>query len=331
MSKLADAYRRETDFEIPKLSFPSPRKRGKRESKNGSRSGFVPVKTGIKDFGNDTVAANLDSNRIYQQMKNFLQEIIRLKRKEVEALKARRPITHFVDSKRLLKGARSFKEAISAGGRVNLIAEIKKKSPSMRRNFFRKIDVAGLAGAYARSGARALSILTDKKFFSGNISHIADARRAVSLPVLRKDFIVDEYQVYESRYFGADAILLIARILSREEIASFMHLARRINMDSIVEIHDENDLEKALQAEAKIIGINNRDLDTFKVDIETTFRLASKIPRDIIKVSESGLKTNYDITRLKAAGINAALIGGAFLEAGNIEDSVKIIMGGLRA
>ncbi|MBU4149341.1 MAG: indole-3-glycerol phosphate synthase TrpC, partial [Candidatus Omnitrophica bacterium] len=203
-------------------------------------------------------------------MKDFLQEIVRFKRKEVDGLKARRPITYFVDSKRLLKGARPFKEAISAGGRVNLIAEIKKKSPSRRKNFFRKIDVAGLAAAYARSGARALSILTDKKFFSGNVSHIAEARRAVNLPVLRKDFIIDEYQIYESRYFGADAILLIARILTREEIASFMHLAERIGMDSIVEIHDGNDLEKALQAEAGIVGINNRDLDTFKVDIETT-------------------------------------------------------------
>ncbi|MBU3911093.1 MAG: indole-3-glycerol phosphate synthase TrpC [Candidatus Omnitrophica bacterium] len=260
-------------------------------------------------------------------MKDFLQEIVRFKRKEVDGLKARRPITYFVDSKRLLKGARPFKEAISAGGRVNLIAEIKKKSPSRRKNFFRKIDVAGLAAAYARSGARALSILTDKKFFSGNVSHIAEARRAVNLPVLRKDFIIDEYQIYESRYFGADAILLIARILTREEIASFMHLAERIGMDSIVEIHDGNDLEKALQAEAGIVGINNRDLDTFKVDIETTFRLAAELPKDIIKVSESGLESSDDISRLKTAGINAALIGGALLESNDIESKVKAIMG----
>ncbi|MBU1887760.1 MAG: indole-3-glycerol phosphate synthase TrpC [Candidatus Omnitrophica bacterium] len=260
-------------------------------------------------------------------MKNFLQEIIRFKRKEVDGLKARRPITYFVDSKRLLKGVRPFKEAISAGGRVNLIAEIKKKSPSRRKNFFRKLDVTGLAAAYARSGARALSILTDKKFFSGNVSHIAEARRAVNLPVLRKDFIIDEYQIYESRYFGADAILMIARILTREEISSFMHLAERIGMDSIVEIHDGNDLEKALQAEAGIIGINNRDLDTFKVDIETTFRLAAGLPKDIIKVSESGLESSDDISRLKAAGINAALIGGAFLESTDIESKVKAIMG----
>ncbi|MBU0759547.1 MAG: indole-3-glycerol phosphate synthase TrpC [Candidatus Omnitrophica bacterium] len=260
-------------------------------------------------------------------MKNFLQEIVRFKRKEVDGLKAKRSITHFVDSKRLLKGTRSFKEAISAGGRVNLIAEIKKKSPSRRKNFFKKIDVAGLAASYARSGAKALSILTDKRFFGGNISHIAEARRTVSLPVLRKDFIIDEYQIYESRYFGADAILLIARILTKEEIASFMHLADRIGMDSVVEIHDENDLEKAIQAEAGIIGINNRDLDTFKVDLETTFRLAARLPNDIIKVSESGLDSADDISRLKASGINAALIGGAFLESGDVENRVKAIMG----
>lgn len=260
-------------------------------------------------------------------MKNFLEDIVRLKRKEIEALKAKRPITHFVDSKRLLKGARPFKEVISAGGRVNLIAEIKKKSPSRRKNFFRKMDVAGLAEIYAKSGARALSILTDKRYFSGNVIHIGEARRVVNLPVLRKDFIIDEYQIYESRYFGADAVLLIARILTREEIASFMHLANRICMDSIVEVHDESDLEKALKAESKIIGINNRDLDTFKVDIETTFRLALKIPKDIIKVSESGLRNSEDILRLKTAGINAALIGEAFLEAEDIEGNVRSIVG----
>ncbi|MFH1853924.1 MAG: indole-3-glycerol phosphate synthase TrpC [Candidatus Omnitrophota bacterium] len=260
-------------------------------------------------------------------MKNFLQEIVKLKRKEVEILKSKRPITHFVDSKRLFKGIRPFKEAIASGDHINLIAEIKKKSPSRMKNFFRKIDVAGLAAVYARSGAKALSILTDKIFFSGSISHIAEARRAVNLPVLRKDFIIDEYQIYESRYFGADAVLLIARILTREELSSFMHLSNRIGMDSLVEIHDEKDMEKALQAEAKIIGINNRDLDTFKVDIETTLRLASKLPKDIIKVSESGLRSHEDISRLKAARIHAALIGEAFLEKEDIESAIKAIMG----
>jgi indole-3-glycerol phosphate synthase len=261
-------------------------------------------------------------------MKNFLQEIVNWKRREVESLKNRTPITHFVDSKRLLKGVRPFKDAISGGGRVNLIAEIKKKAPSRRRNFFKKLDVAVLAGIYENNGARALSILTDKKFFGGNILHISEARRAVSLPVLRKDFIIDEYQVYESRYFGADAILLIAGILTVEQIKSFTHLAKRIGMESLVEVHDENDLGKALSAEARIIGINNRDLNTFEVNVENTIRLVSQIPKEVIKVSESGIKSNEDIVKLMKNGVNAVLIGTSFLESSDIGSKVNEIMGG---
>ncbi|MFC1667523.1 indole-3-glycerol phosphate synthase TrpC [Candidatus Omnitrophota bacterium] len=260
-------------------------------------------------------------------MKNFLKRMVNLKKKEVEGLKLKRPITHFVDSRRLLKGARSFSEAISARGRINLIAEIKKKSPSQKEDFFTKLDVAHLAELYAKNGARAISILTDKKFFGGDISHISEVRRTVNLPVLRKDFIIDEYQVYESRYFGADAILLIARILSKEKIKGFIHLARRIGMDSLVEIHDEKDLENALLADAKIIGINNRDLDTFAVDLAKTFKLISKIPDQIITVSESGIKNNKDISRLRKIGVNAVLIGGAFLTAEDIGEKVKEITG----
>ena len=264
-------------------------------------------------------------------MKDFLKEIVEVKKKEVEALKVKRPITHFVDSKRLLKGQRSFREAISVAGRVNLIAEIKKKSPSRRNGFFKKLDVAGLSRIYEQNGASAISVLTDKKFFHGDISHIAEVRRTVKLPVLRKDFIVDEYQIYESRYHGADAIILIARILARDQIKSFMHLASRIGMDSIVEVHDENDLEKAIVSEAKIIGINNRDLDTFKVDINNTFKLVSKMPNEIIKISESGIRSNEDVSALKKKSINAVLIGTAFLEAKDVPARMREIMGGSKA
>lgn len=260
-------------------------------------------------------------------MKNFLQDIITLKRKEVEALKSKRPITEFIDSKRLLRGIRPFKEAVSGGDGLNLIAEIKKKSPSFGRNFFRKLDIAGIANIYKREGARAMSVLTDKKFFSGSILHINEVKRAIDLPVLRKDFIIDEYQVYESRYFGADAILLIARILSVDQIKSFMHLAKKINMDAIVEIHDEFDLEKALLAGPDIIGINNRDLDTMEISIENTLRLAPKIPQSIIKISESGISSSADIEKIRNADINAVLIGAAFLESGDIGARVRKVMG----
>ncbi len=259
-------------------------------------------------------------------MKNFLQDIITLKRKEVDALKSKRPITEFVDSERLLRGIRPFKEAISSGEGLNLIAEIKKKSPSSKKNFFRKLDIAGIAGIYKKEGAKAISVLTDKKFFSGSILHINEVKRVVDLPVLRKDFIIDEYQVYESRYFGADAILLIARILSVDEIKSFMILAKKINMDVIVEVHDENDLEKALLSAPDIIGINNRNLDTFEISLENTFRLILKIPKEIITISESGITNNEDIARIKKAGVNAVLIGGAFLGAQDIAGKIKEVM-----
>ncbi|HAZ10943.1 MAG: hypothetical protein A2047_00180 [Omnitrophica bacterium GWA2_41_15] len=259
-------------------------------------------------------------------MKNFLQDIIILKRKEVDALKSKRAITEFVDSKRLLRGIRPFKKAISSGEELNLIAEIKKKSPSFKRNFFRKLDITTIANIYKAEGAKAISVLTDKKFFSGNILHINEVKRAVDMPVLRKDFIIDEYQVYESRYFGADAILLIARILSVDQIKSFMHLAKKINMDAIIEIHDEFDLEKALLSGADIIGVNNRDLETFIISMDTAYRLIPKIPKEIITISESGISTNEDIGKLRKAGVNAVLIGGAFLGADDIAGKIKEIM-----
>jgi len=260
-------------------------------------------------------------------MKNFLQRVISLKRKEVDASRLKMPITHFVDSGRLLKGVRSFAEGLSRGGRVNLIAEIKRRSPSRKKGFREKIDVAQIAGIYGKNGARAISVVTDKRFFGGDISYIGMVKQSVGLPVLRKDFIVDEYQVYESRYHGADAILLIARILSKKEIKGFVHLAETIGMDSIVEVHDEGELERALAADVRIIGINNRDLDTFKVSLSTTFRLLPRIPKEIIRISESGIKTSEDIARLRTAGVNAVLIGEAFLAVPDIEGKIKQIMG----
>ncbi len=260
-------------------------------------------------------------------MKNFLKEITNFKKKEVEALKAKTPITHFVDSKRLLKGVRSFKEAITSGNSVNLIAEIKKKSPSKKRGFTKSFDMVQLATLYAQSGAKAISVLTDQKFFGGHVSHLSIVRSTVNLPVLRKDFIVDEYQVYESRYHGADAILLIARILPKDRMKSFMLLAKKMGMDAVIEVHDEVDLEKALLCDAKIIGINNRDLDTFNVSIENTFRLVSKMPKQIIKISESGIKTRDDILKLRKIGLNAVLVGETLLEAKDVGSKVKEMTG----
>ena len=259
-------------------------------------------------------------------MKKILKEILKNKKKEVESLKVKRPLSDFLNSKLLLRDIRSFKEAITSGNSINLIAEIKKKSPSKKKEFFKKLDVSHLAKIYEKNGAKAISVLTDKKFFGGDPSYINKVKQAVKLPVLRKDFIISEYQVYESRYLGADAILLIARILTKEQIRSFSHLARRIGMECLVEVYDEKDLENALVAGAKIIGINNRNLDALTIDLENTFRVVSKMPKEIIKISESGIKSNSDIVRLKKIGINAVLIGSSFLESSDIEGKMKDIM-----
>lgn len=259
-------------------------------------------------------------------MKNLLEEIISAKRREIEATKSRKPIADFIDSKRLTRIKRPFKEAISVSG-MNLIAEIKKKSPASKKNFFRKLEPRNLAEIYKAAGAKAISVLTDKKYFGGSILHLNEVRKVVEMPILRKDFIIDEYQIYESCCFGADAVLLIARILSVEELKSFMHLSNKIGMDVVVEVHDESDIEKACLADARIIGINNRDLDTLEISLDTTIRLAPKIPKEIIKISESGIESHNDIERLNKIGINAVLIGTAFLESQDISAKINQIMG----
>jgi indole-3-glycerol phosphate synthase len=259
-------------------------------------------------------------------MKNLLEEIVAVKKREIEADKNRKPIADFIDSKRLTRSKRPFKEAISASG-INLIAEIKKKSPASNKNFFKKLEPRNLAAVYKAAGAKAISVLTDKKYFGGSILHLNEVRKVVELPILRKDFIIDEYQIYESCYFGADAVLLIARILSVEQLKSFIYLSYKIGMDVIVEVHDESDIEKACLADAKIIGINNRDLDTLEISLDTTIRLALKIPKEIIKISESGINSPDDIERLKKIGINAVLIGTAFLESEDISAKINQIMG----
>ena len=259
-------------------------------------------------------------------MKNFLQDIITVKRREVDALKSKRPITEFIDSKRLSRGVRPFKEAISGGDKLNLIAEIKKKSPSFKRNFFRKLDIAGIASIYKSEGAKAMSVLTDKKFFSGNILHINEVKRTVDIPVLRKDFIIDEYQIYETVASGADALLLIADLLSANELVGFYNLATSLGLDVLIEVHKEEDIEKALATEGSIIGINNRDLHTFKTDLSITQKLIRLLPHGHTKVSESGIKSYEDVMFLKSIGVNAVLIGEAFMEAPDIALKVREVM-----
>lgn len=221
---------------------------------------------------------------------------------------------------------RSFKEAVSKKGRVNLIAEIKKASPSkgiLREDF----DPASIAKIYEKNDVSAISILTETEFFLGKPSYIKEVRKVTALPILRKDFIIDENQIYESAKLGADAILLIANLLPLSDLKKIISIAESIGLDVLLEIHDKPDLKKALASDAEIIGINNRDLKTFKVDLKTTQRLIKDIPKDRIIVSESGVETRKDFLFLKNLGVNAVLIGEAFMRSPDIAKKIKEIIG----
>jgi indole-3-glycerol phosphate synthase len=208
---------------------------------------------------------------------------------------------------------------------MNLIAEIKKASPSkgILRGDFNPVKIAI---TYQANGAHAISVLTDERFFEGRLEYIKKIKEHISLPVLRKDFFIDEYQIYESVLAGADAILLICELLSTDEMRDFYRLATSLGLDVIVEAHNEEDLDKALAIDAAIIGINNRDLHTFKVDITTTQRLIRLVPPGKIIVSESGIKQYEDIMFLKSLGVNAVLIGEAFMETDDIASKMRQIM-----
>lgn len=221
---------------------------------------------------------------------------------------------------------RDFKYAISKRADINLIAEIKKASPS-RGVICKDFSPEDIAKTYQLNGAAALSILTEEKFFQGSINFIKNVKRVCSLPILRKDFIIDEYQIFESSFYGADAILLIANILSEEQIKTYKDIASSLKMDSLIEAHSEEDLNKALSAEADIIGINNRDLQSFKLNLKTAENLIGLIPEGKIIVIESGIKTNSDLMFLKTLGANAVLIGEAFMESEDIGKKVREVLG----
>ena len=219
-------------------------------------------------------------------------------------------------------------EAVKSGtvlkreNRIKFIAEIKKASPSagIIREDFNYIDIAK---EYEAGGASAISVLTDKEFFKGDIKYLSEIKETVSLPALRKDFIIDPYQIYEARVAGADLVLLIARILTKEKIDAFLILSQELGMECLVEVHDNDELEKVLETEAAIIGINNRNLDTFETNLETTLQLRHRVPEDKIVVSESGIKTRADVLALEEAGIDAILIGETLMRSRNISQKIK--------
>ena len=245
-------------------------------------------------------------------MHQRLAEILAEKQNEVARLKKTMRF-NAIDS----EPPRDFRAAISGRSTISLIAEIKFASPSA--GLIREMtDPIAIGRIYERAGAAAISLLTDQKFFQGDLSHLPHLRRAISLPVLRKDFIIDEVQVNEAKFYGADAILLIARILSQHQLKDLISMCRELNIAPLTEIHDRDDLEKAMACGADIIGINNRDLDSFKVNIDTTFELASEVPDNCILVSESGIKNKEDIFSLKTAGVHAVLVGSALMRSNDL-------------
>lgn len=219
-----------------------------------------------------------------------------------------------------------FKKAISKSGRMNLIAEIKKSSPSVgiiREPF----DVNGLARTYAENGADALSVLTEDKYFSGKPTYIKRVSEEVLLPVLTKDFIIHEHQIFETFCQGASAVLLIVAILNDVLLKDLLHVAMDLDMDCLVEVHDEVELHRALKAGAEIIGINHRNLSTLTIDLKVSQQLVPQIPKDKVIVAESGIKTHAEIEQLQALGVNAVLIGESFLRVADVGAKVREVMG----
>ena len=250
-------------------------------------------------------------------MSDILDHILAHKVEEITERSARVPMTELVARVADLPDTRGFAAAIEAkieAGLPAVIAEVKKASPSkgvIRVDF----DPAAIAQSYERAGAACLSVLTDADFFQGSEAYLREARAACALPVLRKDFTIDPYQVYEARAMGADCILLIVAALDDEALLELSLLAAELDLDVLVEVHDEEELERALEVPAPLIGVNNRNLRTFEVSLDTSLKLRERAPADRLLVSESGIATIEDIARLRGAGIDAFLVGETFMRA----------------
>jgi len=231
------------------------------------------------------------------------------------------PLSYLKERIALQEATIDFARALE-GTQTRLIAEVKRASPS-RGILCPNFDPVELAKKYAQGGAAAISVLTEANYFEGSINHLAAIREEINLPLLRKDFIFDPYQVYESRAYGADALLLIVAILNQEQLGELLSLSHKLGLSCLVEVHNEGEVERALRSQAKIIGINNRDLTTFIIDINTTHRLLPLIPRGKIIVSESGIRSRSDVKKLKGWGVNAVLVGEALVTAEDIVTKVR--------
>lgn len=257
----------------------------------------------------------------------ILDRIVEVKREEVAELAKGFDRVQVQEQIAALPATVPFAKALQeASGYIGLIAEVKKASPSkgiIRADF----DPVTIAKTYEAAGANCLSVLTDRQFFQGDNDFLRHIREAVSLPILRKDFIIDEKQIYEARLIGADCILLIAAILSTEQMKEYSDLAAELGLDVLVEVHDEEELARALEARPVLLGVNNRDLRTFHVDLGNTARLAQGVPAGTLLVSESGIATHEDVQEVKAAGAGAILVGETLMRDPQITPAIDKLLG----
>ncbi|MFC4768937.1 indole-3-glycerol phosphate synthase TrpC [Effusibacillus consociatus] len=257
----------------------------------------------------------------------ILDRIVAVKQQEVAQLKMELNLRQAESAIANMPSTLGFEKSLRASDdTVALIAEVKKASPSkgvIRPDF----DPVQIAKQYEAAGAGAISVLTDVQFFQGHPSYLTEIRKEAALPLLRKDFIIDEYQIYEARLIGADAILLIAGILTTEQLRRYRELAGDLGLDALVEVHDTEELKKALESEARLIGVNNRDLRTFDVDLQTTAEVASYLSPNSFLVSESGIFTYEDVETVKQAGAKAILVGESLMRSEDIASAIDRLLG----
>jgi indole-3-glycerol phosphate synthase len=258
----------------------------------------------------------------------ILDDIINHKKYELAELKSKQPLAKLKDILKRLQPTRDFKKALTKPSSkgyskpTNIIAEIKKASPSkgIIRDDFNPVEIAK---AYEVSGAVAISVLTDKKYFQGDIEYLKQIKEVTSIPILDKDFIIDPYQIYQARIYGADAILLIAAILSDDELSDYLTLSHQLELDTLVEVHTLKELKRVLKTDAQIIGINNRDLRSFKVNPDASLQLVKYIPGELIVVSESGIDNKELILSLQKEGIDAFLVGEALMKEKDVGEKLR--------
>ncbi len=256
----------------------------------------------------------------------ILDTIIAHKQKELQIEEEQVPLATLKSKLANLPPTKDFRAAIAQSDNINLIAEVKKKSPSkgiIREDF----DPIQIAETYAKNGAAAISVLTDVRFFDGRLDYLSSIRQVVDVPLLRKDFTIDPYHIYQARVASADAILLIVAALTKDQLREFMDIAESLSLASLVEVHTDTELEIALDVGAEIIGINNRDLRTFHTDLATTFSLREFLPTGKVVVSESGIYTRADVESLREVGVNAILVGESLMRSPDIGEQVRKLIG----